>query len=99
MAHSYGDMAVLTRTAYNTRELEESLASRGVPYTVEGGSCFFSRPEVRAPLALLALCATPQVIKQRSPSPDEWFLRFSLLFFLSWLPHLSVTHVSVTYTV
>lgn len=52
---------MIARTAYNTRELEESLAARGVPYTVEGGSSFFSRPEVQAPLALLALCANPQV--------------------------------------
>lgn len=58
---SYSDMAVLTRTAYNTRELEESLASRGVPYTVHGGSSLFARPEVQAPLALLSLCANPQV--------------------------------------
>eukprot|EP00752_Nemacystus_decipiens_P009008 g8041.t1 len=57
---SYKDMAVIARTAYNTRELEESLAARGIPYTVEGGSSFFSRPEVQAPLALLALCANPQ---------------------------------------
>lgn len=54
-------MAVIMRTAYNTRELEESLASRGIPYIVEGGSSFFSRPEVQAPLALLALCVNPQV--------------------------------------
>lgn len=59
--NSYKDMAVIARTAYNTRELEESLAARGIPYTVEGGSSFFSRPEVQAPLALLALCANPQV--------------------------------------
>lgn len=58
---SYKDMAVIARTAYNTRELEESLAARGIPYTVEGGSSFFSRPELEAPLALLALCAKPQV--------------------------------------
>lgn len=51
---------MIARTAYNTRELEESLAARGIPYTVEGGSSFFSRPEVQAPLALLALCANPQ---------------------------------------
>ncbi|CAM9589294.1 unnamed protein product, partial [Hapterophycus canaliculatus] len=57
---SYGDMAVIARTAYNTRELEESLAARGIPYTVEGGSSFFSKPEVQAPLALLALCTNPQ---------------------------------------
>lgn len=52
---------MIARTAYNTRELEESLAARGIPYTVGGGSSFFSRPEVQAPLALLALCANPQV--------------------------------------
>lgn len=52
---------MISRTAYNTRELEESLAARGIPYTVEGGSSFFSRPGVQAPLALLALCANPQV--------------------------------------
>lgn len=61
ITHSYKDMAVISRTAFNTRELEESLAARGVPYTVEGGSSFFSRSEVQAPLALLALCANPQV--------------------------------------
>ncbi|CBJ30041.1 DNA helicase II [Ectocarpus siliculosus] len=65
---SYKDMAVIARTAYNTRELEEALAARGVPYTVEGGSSFFSRGEVQAPLALLALCANPQ--------DDEAFRRF-----------------------
>ncbi|CAM9118917.1 unnamed protein product [Ectocarpus fasciculatus] len=65
---SYKDMAVIARTAYNTRELEEALAARGVPYTVEGGSSFFSRCEVQAPLALLALCANPQ--------DDEAFRRF-----------------------
>lgn len=52
---------MISRTAFNTRELEESLAARGVPYIVEGGSSFFSRPEVQAPLALLTLCANPQV--------------------------------------
>lgn len=51
----------MSRTAFNSRELEESLAARGIPYTIEGGSSFFSRPEVQAPLALLALCANPQV--------------------------------------
>ncbi|CAM9374781.1 unnamed protein product [Ectocarpus sp. 4 AP-2014] len=65
---SYKDMAVIARTAFNTRELEEALAARGVPYTVEGGSSFFSRGEVQAPLALLALCANPQ--------DDEAFRRF-----------------------
>lgn len=73
-------MAVIARTAYNTRELEESLAARGIPYTVEGGSSFFSRPEVQAPLALLALCANPQVMSEyfRLNSPPD----VSLFLFL-----------------
>ncbi|CAM9650570.1 unnamed protein product, partial [Choristocarpus tenellus] len=51
-------MAVMSRTS-NTKELEECLVARGVPYTMEGAGTFFSRPEVQAPLALLGLCANP----------------------------------------
>ncbi|CAN0495901.1 unnamed protein product, partial [Discosporangium mesarthrocarpum] len=49
----------MSRTS-NTRELEESLVARGIPYAKEGGGTFFSRPELQAPLGLLALCADPQ---------------------------------------
>lgn len=73
--YSYKDMAVIARTAYNTRELEESLVARGVPYNVEGGSSFFSRPEVQAPIALLALCLNPQASRMSPKSVESRLCR------------------------
>jgi DNA helicase-2/ATP-dependent DNA helicase PcrA len=49
--HSYSDMAVLVRTAFQTREIEEKFISEAVPYQVIGGPKFYERAEIRDLLA------------------------------------------------
>lgn len=50
---SYADMAILVRTAAQTREMEEKFISEAVPYQVIGGPKFYERAEIRDALAYL----------------------------------------------
>ncbi len=50
---SYAEMAVLVRTAAQTREFEEKFISEAVPYQVIGGPKFYERAEIRDALAYL----------------------------------------------
>lgn len=50
---SYRDFAVLYRTNAQSRLLEEKMIMRGIPYTVVGGTNFYSRAEIKDILAYL----------------------------------------------
>ncbi len=53
----YGDIAVLYRSHYVTRELESALGRAKVPYTIYSGVSFFDRREVKDALSYLRLAA------------------------------------------
>lgn len=48
-----GDVAILVRTGFQTREFEERFIKLGLPYKVIGGPRFYERMEVRDALAYL----------------------------------------------
>src|SRR5262245_56323557 len=52
-------MAVLYRSNAQSRVVEHSLFSQGIPYRVYGGLRFFERAEIKHALAYLRLIATP----------------------------------------
>lgn len=56
---SYRDLAVLYRTNFQSRVVEEAFAKNKIPYRIEGGQNFFQRHEVRALLDYLALLTNP----------------------------------------
>lgn len=56
---SYADMAVLVRTASQTREFEERFIAQAVPYQVIGGPKFYERAEIRDLTAYLRVVAQP----------------------------------------
>ena len=47
----YSQMAILVRTAFQTREFEEKFISEAIPYQVIGGLKFYDRAEIRDALA------------------------------------------------
>ncbi len=51
--YSYSDMAVLVRTAAQTRNFEEKFISESIPYQVIGGLKFYERAEIRDIVAYL----------------------------------------------
>ena len=55
----YGDMAVLFRSSFLMRGLEQELIRKGVPYSVWGGVRFFERKEIKDAIAYLRLIANP----------------------------------------
>lgn len=55
----YEDIAILVRTAAQTRSIEEGLIRAGLPYTFVGGLKFYERKEIRDALAYLRLVANP----------------------------------------
>ena len=55
----YDDIAILVRTASQTRSLEEGLIRAGLPYTFVGGLKFYERKEIRDLLAYLRLINNP----------------------------------------
>ena len=57
--HSYSDMAVLVRTAAQTREFEEKFISEAIPYQVIGGLKFYERAEIRDALAYFRVVLQP----------------------------------------
>ena len=56
---SLGEIAVLVRAGYQTREFEERLIQLGVPYRVVGGLRFYERLEIRDAVAYLRVIAQP----------------------------------------
>ncbi len=57
---SLADIAILSRTAAQTREFEERFIKTAIPYRVVGGTKFYERVEVRDALAYLRLVLQPQ---------------------------------------
>ncbi|MEO5349464.1 MAG: UvrD-helicase domain-containing protein [Magnetococcus sp. YQC-3] len=51
----YARVAVLVRTAYQTRALEEAMNRQGLPYHIVGGLRFMDRAEIRDAVAYLRL--------------------------------------------
>lgn len=52
---AYDDIAVLVRTAAQTRAIEEAFVRGGLPYVVVGGLKFYERKEIKDALAYLRL--------------------------------------------
>ncbi|MEE6208359.1 MAG: 3'-5' exonuclease, partial [Alphaproteobacteria bacterium] len=57
--YRYSDIAVLVRTAFQTREFEEKFISEAIPYQVIGGPKFYERAEIRDILAYLRVIIQP----------------------------------------
>ena len=57
--YSYAQMAVLVRTAFQTREFEEKFISEAIPYQVIGGPKFYERAEIRDAIAYLRIVIQP----------------------------------------
>ncbi len=56
---AYSDIAVLVRTAFQTREFEEKFISEAIPYQVIGGPKFYERAEIRDILAYFRVIVQP----------------------------------------
>jgi len=54
------DIAVLFRSAFCVRVVEDTLRSRGVPFTLFGATPFFSQPHIKDLLAWFALVSNPE---------------------------------------
>lgn len=57
---SLSEMAILVRAGYQTREFEEVLLMRSIPYKIVGGLRFYERMEIRDALAYLRLIVQPK---------------------------------------
>lgn len=55
----YSNMAILVRTAAQTREFEEKFISEAIPYQVIGGLKFYERAEIRDTLAYFRVVLQP----------------------------------------
>lgn len=55
----YSDMAVLVRTAFQTREFEEKFIAEAIPYQVVGGPKFYERQEIRDLMAYFRVILQP----------------------------------------
>jgi DNA helicase-2/ATP-dependent DNA helicase PcrA len=58
-AYSYKDIAVFYRTNTQSRQIEEELIYRRIPYKIVGGIGFYQRAEVKDVLAYLRVIANP----------------------------------------
>jgi DNA helicase-2/ATP-dependent DNA helicase PcrA len=56
---SLGEIAVLVRAGFQTREFEERLVATGVPYKVVGGLRFYERAEIRDAIAYFRVVVQP----------------------------------------
>jgi DNA helicase-2/ATP-dependent DNA helicase PcrA len=54
-----GQMAILVRAGFQTREFEERLVTTGIPYKVVGGLRFYERQEIRDALAYFRVVVQP----------------------------------------
>ncbi len=57
--HRLGQIAILVRAGFQTREFEERFIALALPYRVIGGPRFYERQEIRDALAYLRLVAQP----------------------------------------
>lgn len=57
--YHYRDFAVLYRTNAQSRTIEEALLKSNIPYTMVGGTKFYSRKEIRDIIAYLNIIANP----------------------------------------
>ncbi|MBQ9732186.1 MAG: UvrD-helicase domain-containing protein [Alphaproteobacteria bacterium] len=57
--YSYSQIAILVRTAAQTREFEEKFISEAIPYQVVGGLKFYERAEIRDILAYFRVILQP----------------------------------------
>ncbi|WP_302547697.1 ATP-dependent helicase [Barnesiella intestinihominis] len=55
----YNDFAVLYRTNAQSRELEEALRERNIPYRIYGGMSFYQRKEIKDAIAYFRLTINP----------------------------------------
>lgn len=55
----FSDFAVLVRTNFQLRPLEEAARNANLPYQLIGGSSFYERPEIRTLIAYLKLMRNP----------------------------------------
>lgn len=53
------EMAILYRTSYQSRALEDAFLRRGVPYTITGGTPFYSRKEIKDILSYIRFANNP----------------------------------------
>lgn len=56
---SAGDIAILVRAQYQTREFEDRFIAIGLPYRIVGGFRFYERAEIRDALAYFRVVAQP----------------------------------------
>jgi DNA helicase-2/ATP-dependent DNA helicase PcrA len=56
---AHGSLAVLYRTHFQSRTIEEALIHRAIPYRIIGGIRFYERKEIKDLLAYLRLVANP----------------------------------------
>ena len=56
---NYDEIAVLYRSHFQSRNIEQALTSLGIPYTIRGGARFYERTEVRDTIAYMQLMANP----------------------------------------
>jgi DNA helicase-2/ATP-dependent DNA helicase PcrA len=57
--HALGQIAVLVRAGFQTREFEDRFLTLGLPYRVIGGPRFYEREEIRDAIAYLRVTAQP----------------------------------------
>ena len=57
--YQYAQIAVLVRTAFQTREFEEKFISESIPYQVIGGPKFYERAEIRDAIAYFRVVLQP----------------------------------------
>jgi DNA helicase II / ATP-dependent DNA helicase PcrA len=55
----YNEMAILVRTAAQTREFEEAFIQHAIPYKIIGGARFYERKEIRDAIAYLRVIHQP----------------------------------------
>ncbi len=58
--YKYGDIAVLYRTNYQSRIIEEALLQMGIPYQLVGGYRFYDRREIKDLLSYLRFINNPK---------------------------------------
>ena len=56
---AFGEMAVLVRTAFQTRTIEDSFLGQAIPYRLIGGPRFYERMEIRDAIAYLRVIHQP----------------------------------------
>jgi DNA helicase-2/ATP-dependent DNA helicase PcrA len=58
--YNLGDMAVLYRTNYQSRVIEEAMIQKGIPYKLVGGFRFYERKEIKDILSYLRFINNPK---------------------------------------